>query len=111
LAQIQKSLEIYKQDQEKQLYPANDSFLQTKNSCWSSGSNCTGNVYMRNIPVDPNSKLIPIPYVYKHSSDQVSYLLCACLENTADQSPACSANGALNCPACSDGKCYMLTEP
>ncbi len=105
LKQIQKALEMYKQDQTTAVYP--DS-LPTAGSCFSSGANCTGNIYMSKMPGDPSNSPA---YYYSPGADKTTYILCACLENVADTDGVnCSVNcSGFNCP--SPRKCYKVTEP
>ena len=114
LKQLQKALETYKLDQTApNAYPttAAGNSLVNSGSCWSSGSNCTGNVYMNKLPFDPQS-LTPTPYYYLLDiADSYKYTLCACLENRADTEgvgpPASCGTGYV----CSSGKKYVVTEP
>jgi general secretion pathway protein G len=109
LKQIQKALEMYKQDQTTAQYPTDDSFLSSVGSCWSSGVGCTGNIYMRKVPGDPNRS--PSKYFYtRDGSDSLKYTLCACLENKAD-SDAASGNCDDTNYQCSSEKKYVLNEP
>lgn len=104
LKQIQKALEMYKQDQNPPAYPTT---LPSVDSCWSSGSNCTGNIYMNKFPGDPNRT--SNNYYYTYDNSNLTYTLCACLENKAD---ADGGNG--DCDAsytCSSGKKYVVTQP
>jgi general secretion pathway protein G len=103
LRQIQKGIEMFKQDQNPTAIPAS---LPSVNSCWSSGANCTGNVYMNKIPGDPVTGL---KYDYVDNSN-LNYTLCACLENKADP------DGSTTCAACTNGcvtsgKCYIVNQP
>lgn len=103
LRQIQKAFELYKQDQTPTAIPAT---LPTSNVCWSSGASCTGNVYMNKFPGDPNRT--PNDYYYVNSGN-LTYVLCACLENRADPDGA-SANCAVGY-TCSSGKSYVVNQP
>lgn len=108
--QIQKALELYKQDQSPQQYPSDDTFASQVGLCWTSlgyGGGCTGNIYMNKVPGDP--KTSGKYYYLRDGSDTLKYTLCACLENSADPD---SKTG--NCAAsyqCSSGKMYVVTEP
>jgi len=99
LKQIQKALEMYRQDQT--LYPtATSGRFGTCGSSFSSGST----VYMNKIPCDP---LGPTPYYYSPNNTNLTFRLCACLENKADSDSSTSCP----CGPCSSGKCYIVTEP
>lgn len=99
LKQIQKALEMYRQDQT--LYPtATSGRFGTCGSSFSSGST----VYMNKIPCDP---LAPTPYYYSPNNTNLTFQLCACLENKADSDSSTSCP----CGPCSSGKCYIVTEP
>jgi len=123
LRQIQKALELYRQDKYPPEFPENGTFLGTPNtSCWSSGTpgingepigTCTGNIYLQKVPGDPLK--IPQVYYYYRNDDlglggkKLKYTLCTCIENTAD---ADSIVG--DCDAayvCSSGRKYELHEP
>lgn len=111
LKQIQKGLELYRQDQIQVAYPAT---LPTVNDCWSSGggATCTGTVYMNKFPGDPNTS--PAKYYYSVNNTTLTYTLGACLENTAD-------SDRVTCPAdfqavagytCTlPKKCYLVIQP
>ena len=99
LKQIQKALEMYRQDQT--LYPtATSGRFGTCGSSFSSGST----IYMNKIPCDP---LAPTPYYYSPNNTNLTFQLCACLENKADSDSSTSCP----CGPCSSGKCYIVTEP
>jgi len=103
LRQIQKAFELYKQDQTPTALPV---ALPTSNVCWSSAVNCTGNIYMNKFPGDPNRT--PNDYYYVDNGD-LTYTLCACLENKADPDGT-----SANCDAsyvCSSGKSYVVNQP
>lgn len=109
LKQIQKALEMYKQDQTTAQYPSDDSFL-SPGACWSSLPGCTGNIYMKKVPGDPNRTPDNKYYYVRNPSDSLKYTLCACLENKAD-SDASSGNCDDTSYQCSSGKKYVLDEP
>jgi len=103
LKQIQKAFELYKQDQTSTAFPTT---LPTSNVCWSSTAGCTGNIYMNKFPTDPNAGR---DYYYLVNNTNLTYTLCACLENKADP----DGTGA-NCAAsyvCSSGKSYVVNQP
>ena len=105
LGQIQKALEMHKQDQSPTDFLATESFPAV-NSCWSSGASCTGNVYMNKFPGDPNRT--PNNYYYVNNGN-LTYTLCACLENKADPDGTTA-----NCAAsytCSSTKSYVVIQP
>ena len=91
LEQVQKTLELYKMDQNPSAYPASLDFNSAGfcDLCWSSGANCTGTVYMKKVTCDPkNSKggaTNEYKYVYvRNATDPLRYTLTACLENKSD---------------------------
>lgn len=101
LKQIQKALEMYRQDKNPPAYPNS---LPAANQCWSSQSNCQGNIYMNKFPADPQGN----SYFYHVSNNNLTYTLCACLENKADS----DATGSCSvCGSCLSGKCYLVTQP
>lgn len=115
LKQIQKALEIYKQNQPLPIFPTptgNPPYLSVTNNQWSETS--TSVIYMNKVPADPLSSTVPTPYFYKSPRlgiDNSTFLLCACLENKADKEgsycnddPLCNFN-------CSSNWCYKVTEP
>ncbi len=102
LKQIQKAFELYKQDQTPTVIPAT---LPTANQCWSSGVNCTGNIYMNKFPADPQGTAYG--YVY---TDTLTYSIVACLENIADPDKVtCPVIAGFTC--LSPKKCYIVTQP
>jgi len=80
LKQIQKALELYKQDQATPDYPADDTFLANPGDAWTSGPPLN-TIYMSKVPGD--SSRSPTKYFYQRTA-QLEYTLCACLENKAD---------------------------
>ncbi|MFH0979718.1 MAG: type II secretion system protein [Candidatus Roizmanbacteria bacterium] len=107
LKQIQKTFEMYKQDQVTQAFPPS---LPTANNCWSSGGSgnpCpAGDIYINKFPRDPNGIK---DYYYFVDNIHLTYILCACLENNADPDGTTG-----NCDAtytCSSGKRYLVTQP
>lgn len=112
LKQIQKALELYKQDQTPVAYPDPDTSATCGSSCfpysdtqWSSGTT----VYMNKVPKDPNRTTNGGYYYYSANNTNLTYTLCACLENKAD-----SDGVSGNCNAsyvCASGKNYILNEP
>lgn len=113
LKQLQKALETYKQDQvAPKAYPTTgpNNSLVNSGQCWSSGANCSGNIYMNKLPYDPQN-ITPTPYFYQlNSSDNFKYTLCACLENKADTDGA-SGNCEDTTYQCSPSKKFIVTEP
>jgi general secretion pathway protein G len=104
LKQIQKALEMYRQDQNPPLYPtAAGNRFGTTSTCGSS-FNSGSTIYMNKIPCDP---LGPTPYYYSPNNTNLTFQLCACLENKADSDSSTSCP----CGPCSSGKCYIVTEP
>ena len=101
LKQIQKALEMYKMDNTLSVYPTG---IPAAGSCWSSGADCTGNIYMNKVPGDPKTP-IPTPYAFSGGGSQ-TYQLTACLENTADTEGQTCAAGV-----CSSLKCLYVIQP
>lgn len=99
IRQLQKALELYKQDQSPIAYPADVTWNATAcASPWTVGSN----TYMNKFPCDP---LAVTRYVYtRNLSDSTRYTLYACLENKSDTDSTTQV-------ACSSGKMYQVTEP
>ncbi|MCL4375000.1 prepilin-type N-terminal cleavage/methylation domain-containing protein [Patescibacteria group bacterium] len=105
LKQLQKAMEMYRQDQTDSSYPAS---LPAVDTTWTNAAGTT--TYMNKIPKDPISGNA---YYYARQrvvGDNLTYTLCACLENTAD---ADSASGDCDGSTyqCSSGKKYVVTEP
>jgi general secretion pathway protein G len=104
LRQIQKALELYKLDQSPTQYP--DSIPSGQ---WTGAGGTP--VYMKSVPTDPGGGSITQGATYYYSkTSNLTYTLCACLENRGD------ADGvAQNCAAsytCSNPTySYSLTEP
>jgi len=107
LKQIQKALEMYRQDQTPIAYPTtlNNRF----GSCGVLFTNpqiTPTPVYMNKIPCDP---LGPTPYYYSFDNNNLTYTLCACIENKAD-ADATNGNCYNTCPA-NITKQYIVTQP
>jgi len=107
LTQIQKALEMYRQDQNPPLYPtAAGNRFGTTSTCGSS-FNSGSTIYMNKIPCDP---LGPTPYYYSPNNTSLTFELCTCLENKADPEPTPAAIcGGLTCA--SGQKKYGVTQP
>ena len=99
IRQVQKALELYKQDQSPITYPSNAAWAAlTCSSTWTASNN----TYMTKFPCDP---LTATKYTYTlNPSDSTKYTLYACLENASDTDS--TAQGA-----CTSGKMYQVTEP
>ncbi|MFZ6034861.1 MAG: type IV pilin protein [Patescibacteria group bacterium] len=102
LRQMQKAFELYKQDQSTPSFPAT---LPTTGACWSSGANCTGNIYMNKFPAAPSNGE---QYYYSVDNNNLTYTLCACLENVADPDADTSCSV---CSTCTGGPCYKVIQP
>lgn len=106
LKQIQKALEMYKQDQSLPTYPTS---IPTTNTCWTSGGvgdPCpAGNIYMNRFPTDPSPGK---QYYYSVDNNNLNYTLCACLENKADSD---GSTNCVVCGSCSSEKCYLVNQP
>lgn len=97
LAQLQRGIELYVDDQNPPSYPATGFFTAALcGQCWSQSAGCSGNLYLRKVPCDPRNNLTPYPYT-RDVSDSLKYTLVACLENSADgdrdqtKDPQCAA--------------------
>ncbi len=110
LKQIQKALEMYKLDQNPPLYPTPDtscgsSCFPNSGNLWASGLN----IYMNKVPKDPNRTQNNGAYYYNVNNQNLTYTLCACLENSAD-----SDGTSGNCGTgytCSSNKKFEVTQP
>lgn len=97
LKQIQNALELYKNDQNPQSYPATAS--------WEADLEDGG--YMKTVPHDPVAQQAGTWPDFEYTlnpGDSLQYTLVTCLENVAD-SDKDSAN------TCTTGSSYTLTEP
>jgi len=104
LKQIQKALEMYRQDQNPPAYPTAGPTANGFGSCNSQFGPTT--IYMNKIPCDP---LGPTPYYYSPDNNNLTYTLCACIENKADLD-ATDGNCSSTCPS-SIVKNYIVTQP
>ncbi len=96
LKQIQKALELYRQDNITPFPTAASGRFNTSANCGT-----LFGVYMNKIPCDP---LGATPYFYSPNMSSLTYTLTACIENSADRdSVACGGT----CPI----KCYQVTQP
>ncbi len=98
LRQIQKAFEMYRQDQNPPLYPSS---LPIGGTVF--GYN--GNIYMNKFPTDP---LPGKQYYYSVDNSNLTYTLCACLENKSDQDGVSCVSP---CSCSSQSKCYIVNQP
>ncbi len=107
LKQIQKALEMYKQDQNPPAYPT-----AVSNRF---GASCGGvfgpasSPYLNKIPCDPSTNE---RYSYTVNNTNLTYTLCACLENEADSdgvSGDCSIQ--YTCGSSANRKKFIVTQP
>jgi len=98
LRQIQKALEMYRQDS----YDFPTALPTPGGGAWT-GTNSL--IYMNKVPSDP---LRSTSYYYFNNGN-LTYTLCACLENVADSdSTNCGACSGVSCPST---KCYIVNQP
>lgn len=99
LKQIQKALELYKEDQTPYSYPQTTDWAVLKTSL-------EGGNYMKQVPYDPvNANGFVYSYSSPVGSDNLNYILKACLENASDKEGVSDSN----CP--SPQKAYILNAP
>ena len=125
LKQMQKALELYRQDSVNSSFPdattMNNTILAAIGNCWFPLTDgvviatvCSNKLpYMNKVPGDPLSQAsAPIPYIYTSTSG-TSYTLCACLENKTDTEGVnvgtCGGSGSITCT--SSGIHYELNSP
>ncbi len=113
LHQIQKALELYRQDQNPPAYipPAGSPavLFPYANQKWDEIVGNTTVTYMQNVPDDPGSTVAaPTPYAYNRT-DTLHYTLCACAENAND--PDATTGSCSGSYACSTGKSFQLSQP
>lgn len=77
IRQIQKALELYKDDQSPPAYPA--SLTATCGAAWQNAAATV--TYMNTFPCDPT---LATTYSYTRGADTLTYTLFACLENKSD---------------------------
>lgn len=101
LRAIQDALELYKNDQMPQTYPASADF-----------STALVTSFMAKLPVDPKEKVVDgswMDYTYtRDAANVLNYTLQACLENTADPD---KLSPTTSCGASSTGVIYQMTQP
>lgn len=115
LKQIQKALELYKQDQSPTAYPVtvacgSSTCFPNSGALWSSGST----IYMNNVPKDPNRTSNSGYYYYTVNNTNLTYTLCACLENKSDSqaSGTGDCDGAnYSCGSDANRKYYQVIQP
>ena len=105
LDQVQKALELYKNDQNPQTYPSR---IDYQTVIVSGG-------YMKEFPIDPTHRQVEEWQDYWYYADlavdPLEYFLIACLENEAD--PDADKNkpgGSNNSSVCTNGYSNTLTE-
>lgn len=116
LKQIQKALEMYTQDLTPPIaYPANNFFYTNKGLCWYNGgaaASCLAGraIYMNKIPTDPVSAN---QYYFTRDNINLTYSLCACIENKADSdsSPVATCNANSCGTNCDPNPCYIVIQP
>lgn len=109
LKQIQKALEMYKLDQTIPSYPtATDNAVTgtTVGSSWTPGTN----TYINKFPGDPSS-LPKADYYYSVDAANLTYSLCACLENKADPDKTGTGDCDNTNYICSSKAYYLVTQP
>ena len=114
LRQIQKALELYKQDQPNSSFIASVVCGTPASTCFPNSGlrwiNAVNNVYMNLVPKDPNRTSNDGKYFYSLGADLITYTLCACLENKADPDGVAGDCEAVNY-TCSSGKKYVVNQP
>ncbi len=105
LKQIQKALEMYRQDKSPQAFPT-AAPSNRFGACGQSFSNGTI-IYLNQIPCDP---LNTTPYYYLPNNTNLTYELCSCLENVGDPDPTpASICSGISCG--SNQKKYGISQP
>lgn len=112
LKQLQTALELYKQNQNPQVYP--DTIPNLPCTAWS----LSGVIYMNKVPKEPSSNCSsPLKYYYSTNGDNTTYTLAACLENISDPDLQSCPTGTYNFTdvagySCiSPRSCYIVTQP
>ncbi len=97
LKQIQKAFEMYRQD--------NNEFPDPLPAVGVSWTGINGTVYLNKFPSDP---LTAAAYSYTVDNDNLTYTLCACIENAGDADA-----DSVDCPTvdCLINKSYSVTQP
>jgi general secretion pathway protein G len=101
LRQIQKAFEMYKQDLATQAFPDP---IPPSGSVFKSS---TDTVYMSKFPTDPNAGK---DYYYSVDNTNLTYTLCACLENKADPDGT-AGNCAAGYTCGTNPKKYIVNQP
>ena len=114
LKQLQKALELYRQNHAPQVFPT---AIPDPPSGFTDSSDASSTLYMNNIPADP---ITTQRYYYKSpdpsrnsGTDPTTYEIYACLEDKTDsEKTVCPGNfkdvtGAV----CATSFCYKLIEP
>lgn len=110
LKNLQKALELYKQSQTPNAYPAQ---LPAACAALTDGNNT---MYMQKTPSDPSTQCV-YKYYYARGADLISYAMYACLENDKDpevntENPSCPADfTTITGLSCTTNRCYKLIEP
>lgn len=107
LKQIRTAIELFRQDKNPPAYPA-DSAIPAPGSVWSAG----GNIYMNAVPGDPRGQPFSF-YHYDNTSvtSNLTYKLCACLENVNDPDGSVGDCESGIGYVCASGRKYELTQP
>ncbi len=107
LTTLQKSLELYKQNQTPPVYPtALPAPCQVL-------TDANGTVYIQKTPSEPLTNCTANYYYKRTVADPTQYTLAACLENSKDtDATACPADFTTNTGfGCTGSKCYQLLQP
>lgn len=100
LRQLQKALELYKQDQKPLTYI---DALPAPGTEWKNQAGTV--VYLNKVPGDPSGPT-PTSYYYAPDNAALTFILAACLENKADADGIPCPSGFATC----SNKCYVVEE-
>lgn len=103
IKQISTALESYRQDTSNSQYPA------ALPACDSALTNTGATVtYMKKTPCDPKDATPTTKYGYSPDNTNITFALCACLENPTVSDGACTSCSGYTCAS---SKCAVVTGP
>lgn len=113
IRQMQSALELYRAD--NAAYPSviDTPYRLNSTACTASNIFTSPNLlvtYMQKIPCDPTGTGVYNGGNYYYYSNQKTYTLAGCLENTADSTGTSTAPSPTGSPTCASGRYYVVNN-
>lgn len=113
IRQIQSALELYRADNASYPSQTGPNYWLNSTACLTSNAFISPNLlvtYMQKIPCDPTGTGVYNAGNYYYYSNQKTYTLAGCLENSADSSGTSATPSASISPACASGRYYVVNN-